>query len=152
MPVLFFDSSALAKRYMPEIGTKWVRQNTASRGGNDIAIAQITPVEIYSAISRQYHDSYIDLRRLQAFRKLMARHIHEQYLVITLSDTITQNALTLQEKYRLRAYDAVQLASAQVLNTRLRSTAKIVFVVADNRLLAAAISEGLTTDNPNTYA
>lgn len=45
MSTLFFDSSALAKRFMPETGTGWVRRQTASNAGNEIVIAQITPVK-----------------------------------------------------------------------------------------------------------
>ena len=73
MSVLYFDTSALAKRYMPETGTNWVRKQTASHGGNDVVIAQITPIELYSAIARQYHDSQIDRIRLIDNRKRLSR-------------------------------------------------------------------------------
>ena len=73
MTVLFFDTSALTKRYVPEIGTVWVRKQTAAVAGNDIIIAQITPVELYSAIARQYHDGQISHARLQLFRNYLAR-------------------------------------------------------------------------------
>jgi uncharacterized protein len=52
MSILYFDTSAVAKRYMPETGTNWVRKQTASNTGNDVVIAQITPVELYAAIAR----------------------------------------------------------------------------------------------------
>lgn len=152
MSIFFFDSSALAKRYMPEIGTGWVRKQTATTNGNDIVIAQITPVELYSALARQYHDTQIDLTRLQAFRRLFMRHIQNQYLVLTLSSAIITRALSLHETYRLRAYDSVQLASALELNARLVTTGQtLTFVAADARLLQAAVSAGLPTDNPNNY-
>jgi len=70
MSIFFLDTSALAKRYMPEKGTKWIRQLAATNSGNDIFIAQVTPVELYSAISRQYHDNQITLLQLKLFRKL----------------------------------------------------------------------------------
>ena len=153
MSVLFFDSSALAKRYMPENGTIWVRKNTASAAGNDIVIAQITPIELYSALARQYHDTQIDLARLQAFRQLLMRHIQSQYLVLTLSNAIILRTLALHETYRLRAYDSLQLASALELAARLATADQMMtFVASDVRLLQAAASEGLTTENPNTYA
>lgn len=153
MSILFLDTSALAKRYMPEQGTIWIRQQTASHAGNDLFIAQITPVELYSAISRQYHDGEIDLARLQAFRALVMRHIQTQYLTLTLSEPIIVCALDLQESYRLRAYDAIQLASALVLQTRLsRVGHRLTFLSADVRLLQSAHSAGLTTDDPSNYA
>lgn len=152
MSVIYFDSSALAKRYMPETGTSWVRKQTASNAGNEVVIAQITPIELYSAIARQYHDSQIDLIRLQAFRSLLMRHVQHQYLVLSLSSAIITRALSLHETYRLRAYDSVQLASALELNTRLAVTRQtLTFVAADVRLLQSAASAGLPTDNPDNY-
>lgn len=56
-------------------------------------------------------------------------------------------------QYPLRAYDAVQLASAlrvQFLLTLMPET-KLIFVSADNRLLDIAQSAGLAIDNPNNY-
>lgn len=153
MTSLYFDTSALAKRYMPEPGTNWVRKQTARSAVNDIIIAQITPVELYSALARQYHDAQIDLARLQAFRRLFMHHLQHQYLVLTLSNTIITRALTLHETYRLRAYDSLQLASALELRVRLAETQQtLTFVAADTRLLDAAATAGLSTDNPNNYA
>jgi predicted nucleic acid-binding protein len=152
MSSYFIDSSALAKRYMPETGTIWIRNLTASRARHDIFTAHITIVEIMSAISRGYHDGDIDRATLQAFRQLLTRHTQAQYRVLALSNAIITQALDLHEVYRLRAYDAVQLASAIALQQRATASGStITFVAADIRLLQAAIAEGLNTDNPNNY-
>lgn len=152
MSILFFDSSALAKRYMPETGTNWVRQQTDLTTGNEIAIAQITPVELYSAAARQYHDSQINLANLQEFRNLLIRHVQNQYHLVALSDSIVMRALSLHETHRLRAYDSIQLASALELNTRLSVIEQtLTFVAADVRLLESAASEGLGVDNPDHH-
>lgn len=47
----------------------------------------------------------------------------------------------------------VILASALIVNGRLLATAQppLVFLAADNNLLAAAVAEGLTVDNPNNH-
>lgn len=152
MSSYFIDSSALVKRYMPETGTLWIRNLTANRAGHDLFTAQITLVEIMSAISRGYHDGDIDRATLQAFRQLVTRHTQTQYHVLALNDAIITQALDLHEVYRLRAYDAVQLASAMALQQRASVSAiTITFIAADFRLLQAASAEGLSTDNPNNY-
>lgn len=152
MSIFFLDSSALVKRYMPEVGTVWVRGLTSDSAGHDIIIAQITPVELISAISRHYHDNQISLLVFQAFKRLLRRYIQTQYQVITLSNTILLWAMHLHETYRLRAYDSVQLATALELNARLLGNrTKLTFVTADVRLLQAATAERLTSDNPNNY-
>jgi hypothetical protein len=137
---------------MPEKGTLWIRQQTALSADNMLFIAQITPVELYSAISRQYHSEEITLSHLKAFRRLMMRHIQNQYLVLSLDVSIIEQALTLQESYRLRAYDAIQLASALKLKQRLTTAGRsLVFLTADVRLLESARLAGLSTDNPDNY-
>lgn len=53
----------------------------------------------------------------------------------------------------LRAYDTVQLASALRAQSDLGTIGgpPIVFVAADDQLVAAARAEGLQTDNPNHH-
>jgi predicted nucleic acid-binding protein len=152
MSIFFADSSALVKRYMPEIGTAWIRTLTARSAGHDLVIAQITPVEMLSAIGRQYHDGQISLAVFQAFRGLVLYHTQHQYQVLALTNPIVVRAIQLHERHRLRAYDSVQLAAALELQGRLTpGNQQIVFLSADVRLLAAASTEGLLIDNPNLH-
>ena len=46
----FLDSSALVKRYVPEVGTVWVRALAAPTAGHILMIAQVTPAEIVSGV------------------------------------------------------------------------------------------------------
>ena len=61
--------------------------------------------------------------------------------------------LTMQ--YPLRAYDAVQLASAQYCQSLLFQTQQpfsdFIFLTADDRLLQIAQTVGLFSQNPNLY-
>lgn len=52
MAIYFFDSSALVKCYVNEVGSAWVESLINSNPPNDIAIAQITGVEVVAALSR----------------------------------------------------------------------------------------------------
>lgn len=151
MTAHFYDTSGLAKRYMLETGTTWVRQQMKQQD-TEIFVAQITPVELYSAVGRQYHDGQITKQRMQAFRRLLVYHVQNQYLIVALSQNILDVALNLHEMYRLRAYDSIQLASALVLRDRLNAAGQVItFVCADNRLIDAANMSGLPTQNPNDY-
>ena len=49
MKTYFFDTSALVKRYISEIGSNWVRTVTDPEEGNGIILARITWVEMVSA-------------------------------------------------------------------------------------------------------
>ena len=57
------------------------------------------------------------------------------------------------ERYPLRAYDAVQLASALLTRDTLQTIGlpPLTFLAADDRLLAVAQAEGLATDNPSAH-
>jgi uncharacterized protein len=64
-----------------------------------------------------------------------------------------RETVDLIQRYPLRAYDAVQLATAMVVNQSLAAHGlpPLYFVSADDRLITAAQAEGLTTDNPNSH-
>lgn len=149
----FLDSSALIKRYITEQGTVWVRSITSPSAGNTIILAQITQVEIFSGVFRRRREGLVPPRTVQAIRLLCHRHVKREYMVVELAAPIIQSAEDLLDKHPLRAYDAIQLASALVANARLTGAvlAPLVFVSADARLLTAATAEGLTVDDPNAY-
>jgi uncharacterized protein len=45
----FFDTSALVKRHVAEVGTAWVKSLVRAKAGHTLYIARITAVEITSA-------------------------------------------------------------------------------------------------------
>ena len=47
----FFDSSALARRYLSEVGAVWVRGLVNPTAGHIVWIAEMTEVEIASALA-----------------------------------------------------------------------------------------------------
>jgi predicted nucleic acid-binding protein len=75
-------------------------------------------------------------------------------MVIELSEMINRRAEDLLLAHPLRAYDAVQLASALDTAAFFAAVglAAPIFVSADRRLLAAAEAEGLIADDPNRHS
>ncbi len=53
MAVLFFESSALVKRYVREPGSAWVLSIADPRAGNRVYVAAITGAEIVAAMARK---------------------------------------------------------------------------------------------------
>lgn len=146
----FFDSSALVKRYVTEPGTPWIRSITTITAVHEIVIAHITPVEVMSAVTRQIRSGTLSTRTGRAIRLLLHRHVKRQYKLVRFSDELVVAAEDLLEHYFLRAYDSVQLASALEINNRLMMAGAnpITFVSGDQRLLMAAMAEGLAVDDP----
>ena len=53
MAILFLDSSAVAKRYIAEQGSHWVRDMLEPAAGNEPYVSGVTGVEVISAITRR---------------------------------------------------------------------------------------------------
>jgi uncharacterized protein len=149
----FLDSSALFKGYIPEIGTTWVQNLTAKASGNTLLISRITSVEILSAIARRQREGSLTVEQSQELRTIFQRHFTDQYEVIELTPGVIALAGELGTRQFLRAYDAVQLASAiSVLPTVTQLPENsLTFLTADDRLLNAARLENLQADNPNLH-
>ena len=153
MPCYYFDSSALVKRYVNEVGSAWVQNITAPRANNQILTAEITIIETTSALFRKDRDGEItNVDRSDALSDFLL-DCSEQYIIIQLDQKILIEAIQLFYRYPLRAYDAVQLASAIESNQTLiaNSMPTLTFVCADQRLYNFAATEGLVVENPNNY-
>jgi predicted nucleic acid-binding protein len=53
VPIYYFDSSGLVKRYVSEVGSNWVISLTDPAAGNRIYVANITGVEVPAAINKR---------------------------------------------------------------------------------------------------
>ena len=62
-------------------------------------------------------------------------------------------SIELTTRYRVRAYDAMQLASGLLANKLIIEAAgtPLTFLVADDHLTGYAQAEGLLTDDPNLH-
>ncbi len=136
-----------------EAGSAWVQAITALRARNKLIIARITWVEVLSAFARRQREGSLlpaDVARaIQAFRY----DLDTQYQVVELDRALTEIAGQLVGRHPLRAYDAVQLASALRIQPAFARTksSPLTFVTTDDRLVAAAQAEGLLADNPTRH-
>jgi predicted nucleic acid-binding protein len=154
MAAYFLDTSALVKRYVREIGSDWVRNLTRPRSPDAIYIARITVVEITSAVTRRQLGHSLTTRQAGSLLGHFHRHLSGRFRVLELNPPIFDEAIRLARVHGLRAYDAVQLASALNLQ-RLRLEAGLepaTLVSADRELNAAGFLEGTVYLDPNTFA
>ncbi len=153
MSAYFFDTSGLVKRYIAETGSGWVIGLIKQSANNIIFIASITGVEVVSAIARRRKG--LSLSQSQATKAIFRfqRDFRRRFVEIPLKSQLVEDAMTTADKYELRGYDAVQLASAIDTNhLRLkRNLSPIIFISADNNLNSAALAAGLAVDNPNNH-
>jgi predicted nucleic acid-binding protein len=87
---------------------------------------------------------------------LIARFLRDarsRYTRLPVSDATINLAVELIQRHPLRAYDAVQLATALRLNQVLQDNRlpPLTFVSADEVLCDAARAEGASAENPNDH-
>jgi predicted nucleic acid-binding protein len=104
-----------------------------------IASSPLLYPEARAALTRAEHMKRIGRRRLAASR-VRVDELWRDIGRVQLDDHLVQNAGDLAETHVLRGSDAVHLASALSLPAD-----DCVLVSSDERLLAAARNEGLTT-------
>ena len=148
----FLDSSALVKKYILEIGTSWVLSITNSPESSYFAAVDISWAEVLSAIGRRQREGNLS-EDVDVILRDVRRDFQNFYQVVRINNNLIERAGELVLQYPLRAYDAVQLASALQVRSLLTSFPEIqlIFVSADDRLLNIARTETLLTENPNNY-
>lgn len=137
--IRYFDSSAWAKRYLFEPGTDEVMRFVQQAS---VATSRLTVVETASGIARRLREGGITVtesERMLAGLESDAAGI----LLIEVDGYVCRIAVEVLRRHALRAGDAVQLASALHLLRRLAR--EVEFICFDQRLNAAARSEGLLT-------
>ena len=149
MTAYYADTSAIAKRYISETGSNWIRGLVAPNSGNIIAICDLTPIEFFSLVERRLREKRIDFKTAGVLQTGFLKHTQSEYLSVILEQSVLIHARTLITKYPLRPPDAIQLASAIEASTTLG--VPLTFLCADNNLLSAVTAEGFAVDNPNLH-
>ncbi len=149
MSEFFVDTSALAKIYLNEVGSTWVRRWAKRGSGNVIIISHLTSIEFLAALSRRQKEGNINIANFTILSGAFLTDKDEFYLTLDIDDPVIIRARSLVTRYPLRTLDAIQLASAlEAINLL---GARPTFISADTRLLTAASAEGLPIDDPNTH-
>lgn len=158
MALLYLDSSAVVKIYIPETGSPWVRSlveavTPEGEWENEIAFTKIGIVEIVAAIAKRKRMRDITVEQQ---KRLIANFLDdcvERFAKFDADDGVIKLAIDLTQRHPLRGYDAVHLATAIVLNRALVASKLplLTFISADNVLCKAAKGEGLLMENPNDH-
>ena len=153
MPAYFFDTSALVKRHVHEIGSTWVEAVTDPVTGNAIYILCVTEVEVTSAITRRQRGGTLSATDAATALAQFRQDLANEYNSIEVTPALLATAVALVETHGLRAYDAMQLAAATTLQAYRAPLAltNLIFVSADHDLNTAAVAEGLSVEDPHTH-
>lgn len=149
----YADSSVLVRRHAVETGTAWVQALTDPATGNSIITSRMSTVEVISAFQRKQREGGLTTAQATQLATDFLAVCTSEYDLIDVTARILNQARDLVQRYPLKAYDAVQLASALLTNAALRGAgiATLTFLAGDRQLLRAAVAEGLTVDNPDLH-
>jgi len=118
-----------------------------------VQIAQIALVEVVAALCRKTREAAITTIERDNLIADFRNDTVTTYGIRPITLQVYTHAGDLCRTYRLRAYDAVQLAAALALRDDALASGVTapLFVCADADLLGYAASEGLGVENPNTH-
>ncbi len=141
--ILYLDTSALVKRYFYEkysddVISRW-------KSATQIVTSFAAYTETMASMYRKKRES--DLADTLICKIADSFHQDwESFIRVEVNDKLNGYIDRVVEKYPLRGFDAIHLASAIVIHERLPED--FVFACFDNRLARAAKSEGLETFPP----
>lgn len=83
----------------------------------------------------------------------LSHDVQHELVLIKVADLLMAEAVTIADRYELRAYDALHLAAAIELNRSRTALAQpaLVLVSADLELNAAAMAQGFMVEDPNAH-
>ena len=136
--IIYLDTSALVKLYVEESGSQRVREEIEKV--EVVATSRIAYVEARAGFSRKLCEG--------EFKKREYRQVVEDferdwvnYFIMEVSEDVARLGGSLTEDHPLRGFDALHLASALILQNRVRSD--VCFLCFGEQLKRAAQAEGL---------
>jgi len=113
--ICYFDTSALVKLYVEEEGSELVADY--ARKCIFVATSKVAFAETRAAFARAGREGILDV---QAYRRVVDGFNEDwpSYFALEVSDSVLQRVDSLIDKYPLRGFDALHLASTIVLSRR----------------------------------
>jgi len=133
---IFFDSSALAKRYLEEKGSDRVQVILSSTSALGVSVICVS--EIISALCRRRRERRLSTQQYRDAKRALFSDL-EDASVIGIGEEVIARSVELLEHFPLRSADALHIACAAEWSAEL-------FVSADERQARAARAHGLKVE------
>lgn len=134
---IFFDASAMTKRYVREISSERVLE--LYRRADEVVLSVICIPEVISGFNRLRREGYVTKNHYLELKTLVFTDcLHA--VIVDVNTAVIDQAVSCLERNILRAMDAIHVASALVSGCDL-------FVSADKRQCAAARDMGISVEH-----
>lgn len=148
---IYFDASALIKRFTVETGTDQINEVFRHIPTSQMACSKLGILEIVSVLIRKKNDRRLPQSLFeQAMIEFRAAVIDDpDFAIVPVHDALLSSALQLITAHNLNATDAIILRSAIELHEALVPEGhSLILCAADKRLVRAARAEGLVAYDP----
>ncbi len=146
MTLYFLDSNIIIKYYYTEPGSTWVR-SIVNNHANSCLISGIAFPEVAAALSQLRAHKHFGRRFLTAtFQRFEEEATNGLFVNQLLTTEMLYQAAQLALNHSIKGYDAVQVASAFILQQEIDAT--LYFVSGDKQALRVASSVGLLIEDP----
>jgi predicted nucleic acid-binding protein len=138
--ILYLDTSALVKRYFAELYTDEILLLWRQAAG--IITSAVAYAETMAAFHRKKRDASLD----EAVIRSVVNGFHMDwagFIRVEVTADLNHHIDRLVERYPLRGFDTIHLASSILVHERLAGD--LIFACFDQKLSMAAQSEGLKT-------
>lgn len=131
--ILYLDTSALVKLYVPEAGSEFA--SAEARAAGTLATAIVTYAEARSAFASMHRNRRLGAAALTGVKRALDEG-WPALSVVAVTYEVVRNAGAFAERFAVRGYDAVQLACYDWLRRSASESCR--FLTFDERLAQAA--------------
>lgn len=138
--ILYLDTSALVKRYFQETYSNEIISQWKS--ASQIITSFVAYAETIASIYRKKREADLSDKLIKNIIASFHRD-WDSFIRVEVNNALNDHIHHAVERYRLRGFDAIHLASAAIIRERI--TGDYLFACFDDRLVHAARSEGIIT-------
>jgi predicted nucleic acid-binding protein len=142
MEYLFFDTSALVKRYYEEDGSENVDELIEDEDST-VIITSLSIIEATSAFRRKHNRGEIEQERMNRLLSTFFEEAIEDFVIVPIEESFMKYSFSLILAEDLRTLDGLQLSAAITVNQE-----NLKFISADKKLNEVAKEQELETHNP----
>lgn len=136
--IVYLDTSSLVKLYVEETDSEKIRD--FAHNATAVSTSKIAYAEARAAFARKQKEEEFSLKVLRKIVEDLNRD-WESYFVIEITDGLIRFAGDIAEKYLLRGFDPIHLASA--IHLKNKTNSDIHFSSYDTKLNQSAEKEGI---------
>lgn len=144
MEHLFFDTSALVKRYCDETGTEVVDELIESEE-TTVVLTSLSVIESVSAFRRKYNTDDVSREVVNELIASFFREALSEFLLLPMEESLFEDSFELILEDDLRTLDSLQLSAALALTDEIED---LTFVCADGDLVTVGEKRALDSLDP----